>query len=68
MKTQIYYCAMTEFYENGTFKGAVFAQTCKEKPKNTQRTLPFMAAYKDWFASREQAEEFLKKQSTGRAA
>ena len=69
MKKQTFYCVMTEFYKDGTFKGAVTTRDCKEKPKNTQRFLCFMTAYMDWFDSRESAEAFLAEQKAkGRAA
>jgi len=60
---KVFYGVMTEFYKNGTFKGAITTRNCKEKPKNTQRFMLFMTAYLDWFESVKDAEAFLTKQS-----
>jgi len=69
MNKRTYYCAMTEFYKNGTLKGVIITRDCKEKPKNTIRFFCFVTGYMDWFTSFEQAEAFLAKQSAkGKAA
>jgi hypothetical protein len=57
MKT--YYSVMTEFYDNGTVKAAMFSRVCKEKPKNQSRNTPIADCYTDWFEDKTEAERFL---------
>jgi hypothetical protein len=54
-----FYRVMVEFYIDGTVKTApTTTHTCKEKPPNTMRELPFLTAYNDWFESMAEAEAF----------
>jgi hypothetical protein len=40
-----FYCVMSEFYDDGTVKAAMFNRECGEKPESTFRELPRMNAY-----------------------
>jgi hypothetical protein len=58
MKTT-FYCVMSEFYDDGGVHSAMISRECREKPKDTFKSLPRIDAYNDWFESREEAEAFL---------
>jgi hypothetical protein len=50
-----YWCAMSEYYLDGTVKAAMISRACKEKPKNSHRRIPIMNAYHDWFDTEAEA-------------
>lgn len=54
-----YWCVMSEYYLDGTVKAALMNRVCKEKPKNSYRQIPIMNAYRDWFDTEIEAENFL---------
>jgi hypothetical protein len=54
-----FYCVMSEFYDDGTVKAAMFSRVCEEKPESTYRELPRMDAYNDWFELAAEAETAL---------
>ncbi len=56
-----YYCVSTEFYDDGAVKAAITSSIREEKPQSTYRELSKMDAYKDWFDTKAEAEEFLAK-------
>jgi hypothetical protein len=56
-----FYCVMTEFYDSGTVKAAMFSRECREKPKNSFRSVPKMDAHNDWFDTSKEAGAFLAK-------
>jgi hypothetical protein len=56
-----FYCVMAEFFANGTVNTAIAIRVCREKPRNTMRKLPFLAAYTDWFETMAEARAFLER-------
>jgi hypothetical protein len=58
MKTK-YWCAISEFYDNGAVKAAITSKDCEKKPRNRQRNLPFADCHMDWFDTEAEARESL---------
>ena len=54
-----FFCAMSEFYDNGTVKTAITSRVCNAKPVSTSRRFPGMVAHMDWFGSEAEARDFL---------
>jgi hypothetical protein len=54
-----FYCVMSEFYDDGRVKAAMFSRKCQGKPHDSFRESFRMDAYRDWFDAREEAEAFL---------
>jgi hypothetical protein len=59
-----FYCVMSEFFDDGSVKAAIISRECREKPRDSFRTVFGMSAYKNWFDAREDAEAFLTEAKT----
>ena len=57
MKT--YYCVKTEFYNNGTVKACIDSRKAKTMPESRCRETAIAVNFIIWFASQEEAEQFL---------
>jgi hypothetical protein len=54
-----FYCAMAEFYTNGTVLTATATRVCKEKPLNREGNNPIMRFSNIWFETEAEAAEHL---------
>jgi hypothetical protein len=59
-----FYCAMAEFYTNGTVKTAISTHEYREKPRNREGSNPIMRFSNIWFESMAEAEAFLPARRT----
>jgi hypothetical protein len=50
-----YYCAMAEFYDNGTVLTAIATRICREKPQNRAGINPIMRFSNAWFETEAEA-------------
>jgi hypothetical protein len=60
MSKRIFYCVMSEFYEDGRILACIRESAVRgEMPKDGFRETPFMTAHSDWYGSRPEAEAAL---------
>lgn len=52
------YCVVQMYYENGDVIPIIIEEEHNEKPQNTCEELESYDLYKDYFASKQEAEEF----------
>jgi hypothetical protein len=55
---------MSEFYDDGMVKAAITSSERGEKPRDTERSFPCWTAFKDWFNTEREAENFLAEVKT----